>query len=271
MLLQVLVSTVNQTDISLLKKMDLQSEAIIINQCNSFSFRTWKYRGKTIEWYNFPERGIGLSRNNALMRAYGDILLFADDDVTYAENYSEIIINEFMNHPSADVIIFNLKSTNLSRPEYQNTHFHRLHFFNCLKYGTMRMAVKREQIFKKNISFSMIFGGGTVFGSGEDSVFLIDCLKKGLKIYASPCIIGKVSHKESTWFTGYNPKYFYDKGALFACIFPFLTELLCLQLCLHHKGWFTEISMSNALKYMRKGIRAFKEGKETVPYRGENF
>lgn len=271
MVLQVLVSTVNQTDISLIKKMNLQSEAMIVNQCDSFSFQTWKHREKNIQWYNFPERGIGLSRNNALMRAYGDILLFADDDVTYVRNYSEIIIKEFINHPSADIIIFNLKSTNLSRPEYQNTRFHRLHFFNCLKYGTMRIAVRKEQILKKNITFSMIFGGGTVFGSGEDSVFLIDCLKNGLKIYASPCVIGEVSHKESTWFTGYNPKFFYDKGALFACIFPFLTELLCFQLCLRHKEWFTEISMKNAFEYMKKGIRAFKKVKGVMKYRGGNF
>ena len=35
------------------------------------------------------ERGIGLSRNTALMRATADIILFADEDVTYKDGYAK--------------------------------------------------------------------------------------------------------------------------------------------------------------------------------------
>ena len=44
---------------------------------------------------SFTERGVGLSRNNALMRASADICLFADDDIIYENNYKEILNRYF--------------------------------------------------------------------------------------------------------------------------------------------------------------------------------
>ena len=70
----------NQDDKSLIKRMNIHSDAIIINQTDSFSKETWNENGNNFEWYNLEERGVGLSRNNALLRATGNILLFADDD-----------------------------------------------------------------------------------------------------------------------------------------------------------------------------------------------
>ena len=39
--LQILVSTMNQDDKSLIKRMNIHSDAIIINQTDSFSKETW--------------------------------------------------------------------------------------------------------------------------------------------------------------------------------------------------------------------------------------
>ena len=90
--LQILVSTMNQDDKSLIKRMNIHSDAIIINQTDSFSKETWNENGNNFEWYNLEERGVGLSRNNALLRATGNILLFADDDVRYIDNYEKICL-----------------------------------------------------------------------------------------------------------------------------------------------------------------------------------
>lgn len=263
--LQVLVSTMNKTDDSLVTRMNLGSDAIIINQCTSLSARSWLHKGRRIWWYDFPERGVGISRNSALMRATGDILLFADDDVSYVDNYCQLVLKEFKRHPMADLIIFNVESTNPLRPEYQNHRFHRLHLFNSLRYGEIRIAVKRRSLLKRNIMFSILFGGGAAYGSGEDSLLLTECLKKGMKVYASPLKLGTVSHKESTWFCGYTRKFFYDKGALFACMSPLLAEVLCLQMCFRHREWFTSLTVKEGFSCMKEGIRDFrgqKAGKE---------
>ena len=53
--------------------------------------------------------------------------------------------------------------------------------------------------------------------------FVSDCIKKGLKVYASEEEI-VVDQINSTWFTGYDDQYFKDKGTLgpyliiFSCV-----------------------------------------------------
>lgn len=78
------------------------------------------------------ERGVGLSRNNALMRASGDILLFADDDVVYTNDYVEKIVKCFEGNQKKDLIVFNLQSLNLERPEAIVESEYTLHWYNSL-------------------------------------------------------------------------------------------------------------------------------------------
>ncbi|RHR51898.1 glycosyltransferase [Clostridium sp. AF18-27] len=259
MKLQILVSTMNQTNYGLIKKMNIKSDTLVVNQCDNTAKAAWhENNGALIQWHSFAEKGIGLSRNNALMRAEGDILLFADDDVRYRDGYKEMILSEFERYPKADVIVFNVTSTNSARPEYQIYRPHRVHFFNCLRYGAFRIAVRRTSVQKKRIYFSTLFGGGCLYGSGEDSLFLVDCIRNGLCVYASPCEIGNVNHKESTWFKGYSEKYFYDKGALFACISSFFSMPLCLQFCLRHRDICATLTIKEALNNMLRGAKEYR-------------
>lgn len=78
---QVLVASMNQTDHSLLEKMNISTSAIVGNQCNYDSVERFEWNGNECLYLNFNERGVGLNRNNTLMRATGDICLFADDDM----------------------------------------------------------------------------------------------------------------------------------------------------------------------------------------------
>lgn len=258
MRLQVLVSTMHQTDYKLMKKMNIQSDAIFINQCDRNEFEKFEYKGNAIFFLSFNERGIGLSRNNALMRATADICLFADDDVGYIDNYREIIIKTFQSNPDADIIVFNVLSTNPAREEYIILKEKRLRFYNCLRYGTFRIAIRTESIRKKNMYFSLLFGGGAKYGSGEDSLFLMESIKKGCKIYASPKVIGSVTHEESTWFNGYTNKYFFDKGALFAAFSGKLARVLCLQFIARHREIYQKSrSWKQVFDLMNRGIQDF--------------
>ena len=71
---QLIVSTMNQQDDSLIEKMNIKSDAIIINQSNSFSYHETKLKNSIVKWYEFNERGIGLSRNTGFMRSDADII-----------------------------------------------------------------------------------------------------------------------------------------------------------------------------------------------------
>ena len=78
MKLQILVSSLNQEVKSLAEKMNLQANTILINQCNENRYEEWTQDGHQIRCYHLAERGVGLSRNNALLRADADLCLFSD-------------------------------------------------------------------------------------------------------------------------------------------------------------------------------------------------
>ncbi|OUO68175.1 glycosyltransferase family A protein [Anaerotruncus colihominis] len=216
---QVLASVMNQSDHNILERMNIQTDAIIINQCDQTQFEELEYQNRRIRFLSFAERGVGLSRNNALLRSDGDILLFADDDVVYENGYEQKIVQAFQETPDADLMIFTFESLNSERPVPMVEKFHRIHWYNSLRYGAIQFAVRRDAILRAHVTFSLLFGGGARYSCGEDTLFLFDCLKKGLHIYASPIQIGTVSQEDSTWFTGFSEKYFMDRGALICNLF----------------------------------------------------
>ena len=112
------------------------------------------------------------------MRATGDILLFADDDVVYTDGYVDKIVKSFEENPKADLIVFNLKSQNPDRPEAIVENEYRLHWYNSLKFGAFRIAIRKDAIRKANVFYSLFFGGGAKYQSSEDNLFIIQCLKK---------------------------------------------------------------------------------------------
>ncbi|MFJ8512853.1 glycosyltransferase family A protein [Lysinibacillus xylanilyticus] len=262
MKLQVLVSTMNQTNYDLIEKMNIQSDAIIVNQCDRNEIKQINYKGNNIMFMSFAERGVGLSRNSALMRASADICLMADDDMVYMDGYENIVLDAFKNNPRADMIMFNVpihyKNGQTKIKILKND---RVHFLNSLKYGTVNIAFKREAIFTKNIYFSLLFGGGAYYGSGEDSLFIKDALRSGLKIYSSTKVIADIMENESTWFTGYNEKYFFDRGALFQAIGGSkLSFLLMIQFLIRKRKLYSDkINSLYAFRQMIKGRQDFLE------------
>lgn len=256
MTIEVLVATMNQEDdCSLPIDMNIQSDAIIGNQCGRNEIKELEYNGHRIKYVSFAEKGVGLNRNNALMRSTADICVLADDDQIFVDGYSEIISNSFRQNPDADVIIFNL----ISKNKFVIKKSHRVRLFNFGKFGSPRIAFRRTSVTKHGIFFNLHFGGGAQYSAGEDTLFLHDCLKKGLKIVAVPYFIAHLTEeRESTWFTGYTEKYFSDKGALFQCMSPRWARLLCLQFCVRHRNLFRDkFSWREAYRMAVDGAKEF--------------
>ncbi len=254
--IQVLVAAMNQKDYSLLDKMNIKTDVIVGNQCDENAVSNFEYNGHTVKWLSFCERGVGLNRNNALMRASSDILLFADEDVVYYEDYDTIIKEAFEKYPEADGFIFNINTIG-SRAGRINRKVKRLRWYNSLNYAMPRLAVKRASILRENMHFSLLFGGGTTYSCGEDTIFIQDCIKKGLKLYTYPVCIADVEQEKSTWFNGFTEKYFYDKGALMASLSKKHAKFLCFLLLLKNRKKFG-VKFFKAYKLMKKGIKGFQ-------------
>ena len=251
--IQVLVAAMHQTDHSLLEKMNIKSDAIVANQCDRNEVQQFDWNGHGITYLNFAERGVGLNRNNALMRASADICLFADDDMRYCDDYVEVVQKAFAENPKADVLIFNLKEKIPVR--YVIPKVSKVGCLNFLRYGTARVAVRLEAVRKHGIFFNQCFGGGTEHCHGEDSLFLATCLQKGLKLYAVPAFIGELTEERpSSWHAGYNEKYLRDQGVLYRVMTRRFWRLLCLQDALRRRKSYG-ISWIRAYRQMCQGGR----------------
>jgi glycosyltransferase involved in cell wall biosynthesis len=258
--IQVLVSTMHQNDFSIVEKMNLKGNALIINQADSLRDEQITTDGFTQRMLTFAERGVGRSRNSALLRADADICLLADDDVRYHDDYLMKIERAFAKYPDADVILFNVPSTNSERKSAHIAKDHRVRFYNFMKYPTFQIAFRRESVAKANIFFSLLFGGGAKYSCGEDTLFLSDCLRNGLKMFACAETIGVVDHQESSWFRGFNEKYFFDKGVLFTAISKRWAIPLMVQFAVRRKHLFkNQMSILEALKHMYRGYKTYAD------------
>lgn len=256
--LEVLVAAVDENVIMLAEHMNIRTAAVICNQCHEVSYKMFERNGREIRCWSFDERGVGRNRNNALMRAEKDLVLFGDEDIVYHDDYEEKVLQEFRRMPQADIIMFNVTAAQ-GRETYENTRYKRVRWYNYGRYPTYAMCCRRESLWKANVWFSLLFGGGARYSNGEDSLFLHDCLKKGLRIMASPVCIGHEQARNdasSTWFHGYNEKFFRDRGTLYHSLYGRLEKAMALRfLVVHRKTMCRTVPLKKAYRLMKEGMK----------------
>lgn len=263
--LQVLLATMNQNDLSIAEKMNLRCSAVIANQAG----REETVCKDNMKMITTATRGVGLNRNIALLAADAEIVLFADDDVVYHDDMEKAVLAAFQENPKADVLIFGMDMVKGGKvTERRNEKKRRLRVWNAMRFGTYRIAARRSALLRENIFFHQQFGGGCPFSAGEDSLFLKSCFDRGLKVYAHDYVLGRCCKDSSSWFVGYNEKYFYDKGVLVRRLFPRLHPVMGLYFGLRFKHK-TDIGPAKRLKLVYAGIRGGKtmEKYETYSHR----
>lgn len=256
---QVLVATMHQKDYSLLEKMNINTNAIVINQCDKNSNDEIQKNYGKVKWFNSSDRGLSKSRNMALKHATGDICVLADDDLEYVENYSDLIIEQFKLHPQADIITFQVEGI---EKKFKNYHKEprKLNYLTSMKVSSVEVAFRLEKIKEFDIKFDENFGAGSKYTMGEENIFLTHCIRNGLKIMYAPVKIADLHIGESSWFNGYNKDYFISKGAQFTAMSKSLSLLYILQFALRkHNLYKKETSLLNALKNMLQGRSEYLE------------
>ena len=255
MTVQVLASVMNEEPMALIRRMGLESDAVIINQCDRLGAEEIHYGGHRVRFCSFPDRGVGKSRNEAILRAEGDICLFSDGDIVYEPGYAQAVEAEFLRRQNADMILFNV-TVEEARRTYHITRRKRVRWYNCGRYGAVSFAVRRDSLLASGVMFSLLFGGGAKYGSGEDSLFLKEFMDKGFSVYTAPVTIAREEAEESTWFKGYNEKFFRDKGVLYRFLYGRLAWAMGLRFLLaHRKALCADVPLGQAYRWMREGSR----------------
>ena len=241
---QLLVSTMNRTDSLWLEKLNIASDAVIINQCGRKNKKIIHQENADLLWVDSNEIGLSKSRNMAL------------DNAEYVDGYNITICNAFKKNPKADVIVFQVEGIEHEFKKYGRK-AKRLSYLGSLHVSSVEIVIRKDNIKKYNIRFAEEFGSGAKYRMGEENIFLFECLKAGMKIYYEPKVIAKLHMNESTWFRGFSKKYFFDRGAVSRKLYGnilglFMIIAFSVKNYSKYKG---DMSILNGLRYMFIGYR----------------
>jgi len=138
------------------------------------------YHDKRVIYAPLSGSGLARNRNNALAHAPDkSVGLLADDDVSYVRDCASSIREAYAQFPHADVITFASHHGDAQThsgcvtPHTKWSIVHPASFEISFKVGAIRRA---------GVVFDERFGLGSTYVSGEENIFLKDCLDKGLKL-----------------------------------------------------------------------------------------
>lgn len=123
-------------------------------------------------------KGLSVNRNIALSQASAPLLLISDDDADYTVEGLKAVVNAFRDNPDADIITFKYASVSSSKP-YPDKSMSLANPPKGYFVSSIEIAMRRKSVQGK-IWFNENFGIGATFPSGEEDLFLKDCLDRGL-------------------------------------------------------------------------------------------
>ena len=262
--LQVLLSTMNLVNPKeYIKSMNIKSDYVIINQVTNKKIKLVNEHDGKKTIISLNDVGLSKSRNMAIKNSSALIGLLSDDDVVYNTDYEKIIKSAYLRHQDADIIAFAIESDTTNKYNKIKKEG-KLGFLKSFKISSIQLTFNLEKIKDKKLQFDEDFGAGSTNYMGEENIFLTDCFRSRLKIYYVPIVIGKLENLHpSTWFNGFDEKYFNVKGAVFYRMSKLLSSLLILQFAIRKISLYkNDVSLLNAVKFMFAGKKQYQMNKK---------
>lgn len=140
------------------------------------------------------------NRNTLIDEFEGDIVLFADNDISYTSEQLEAVISAFEANPDVGFICFKLDGLDKNYPEREFDMELQPHGYYP---SSCEIAVRTSVLKETGVRFDTRFGLGSRFVGCEETVFVDNLLKCGVKGLYCPVVIG--TH-ENDMTTGTNPR-----------------------------------------------------------------
>lgn len=216
--LEILISTMNRSSLDFLTEMFPNKHfsnfnLIVINQTSENEIIKKDF--ETVRVYNVFEKGLSKSRNLAIEKATQEILLLADDDEVFIQDFDNTIIKAFNELSDLEVIKFQFEGN--PKKKYKDKIQTEMNNFDILNSSSIEIAFKRKSIQNK-VFFDENFGLGTLFTMGEEPIFLLDLQKKGTKIGYYPVKIASHLHSTTSSKVDLKSRY-YILGAIYYRMF----------------------------------------------------
>ena len=256
MTLQTLIATMNrQHDYRFLDQMNLEGDVIVINQCDELDVESISGEAYRATVVSSKKRGISNSRNEAILYSDADVFLTGDDDIVYRKGYRQMVLDCFEKRPEADIIAFNTCKLNVPRGMLIRADYEKWREAPKNRYyESVSLAYRKSSFDRKNLHFHPLFGTGSVYLNGEETLVQRAAKKQGLRVFECPEFLADVDFSESTWFKGYDAKYFYDKGALVRCLYPNTYWLMKYYFLVKKKS--SDLSFREIIHQINRGIQS---------------
>jgi len=191
MSIEVLVSTMHKDSSQVLEMLELSNikyNVLVVVQCDYEDYVEIDNNGQRIRIIFSMQRGLSKSRNVAIENCQAEYGYILDDDVVLADGALEDLL-ERMIHDDVGVATayFKYMGGGASGAFCDSPYTHNL--LTVAKVCSIEICVKISLI-KGRILFDEEFGLGSKFPSGEEYIFLTDCLKSGIEVKYYPVCVG---------------------------------------------------------------------------------
>ncbi|WP_163409656.1 glycosyltransferase family 2 protein [Flavobacterium ajazii] len=190
--LEIIVSTMNRNSLDFLIPVFTFAHfsnfsILIINQTQENRILVSDY--PSVRVINSFEKGLSKSRNLGIKNARGKVVLIADDDVVFLENFQENIIKAHNLNENATAICFQTITKGgclySNYPKYQKE----LNNTKIRKVLSIELSCKVEDLKKRECFFNEFFGLGSKFKDSETFFFLKNIRHKRLRVIFYPLSI----------------------------------------------------------------------------------
>ncbi|MBD5225758.1 MAG: glycosyltransferase [Bacteroidales bacterium] len=133
-----------------------------------------------------PTIGLSHNRNSALSRARGEIILIADDDLSYTSGQLLAVINTFCDNPAVDIASFRYRTPALKRYPERDMPFEDLP--KGYVPASIEIAFRRKIITGADaLTFNPLLGiGAPYLSAGEEDFFLMQAASRGYRGHYFP-------------------------------------------------------------------------------------
>ena len=252
----VLLSCMHQNDRSIVETSNIQTDCVVINQCDinkveEYDFINKKGESCHVKFVSTIERGLSKSRNMAIVNSTGDICLICDDDEVLEDDYELTILKGYQ-ETQANVVIFTVRRNDGYR-QFSLSESRKMSLREIFKTSSQQLTFRNNP----HIRFDEKMGSGTGNGGGEEIKFLMDMKRFGNEIFYYPALIASVNPGESQWFYGCDEKFLRDKGwAIRRTVGAVLGMMYNIYFSIsHRKEFMPHISLAGAFREMCIGWR----------------
>ncbi|TCK07130.1 glycosyltransferase [Marinobacterium mangrovicola] len=144
---------------------------------------------KDISYVKLNYAGLSASRNFGLLKSKTKYAYIMDDDVDFNIDTIKKLV-EIMDYKNIDIATCKFKLEDGSWPKkYSDIEFNH-NIFTSSKVSSIEICVNVESVRNYKVLFDENFGLGSKYPSGEEYVFLTDCIKKKMSVSYIPVVTG---------------------------------------------------------------------------------